>query len=82
MASQLPKTYSEVKLVNGELVDQIRNCKPKQWMRACERLGDLVVMPEKGKGAHCSVYKPNCPSGKRKLFGNPDTAKYLPTDAT
>ena len=56
-----PSSYREVKLVNGEKVNQIKNKNQKDWETACERLG-LYVVPSFGKGSHCAVYKDSvCP---------------------
>jgi|GEM_PF-2442390 hypothetical protein len=48
--------YREIKLVNGEFVNKIKNTTQKEWMKACEKLG-LRVFPAHGKGSHCAVYK-------------------------
>ena len=58
----LPKSYKEIKLVHGGRIDQIKNFDQQKWMNICERL-ELFVVPAKGKGSHCAVYKSkDCPS--------------------
>jgi len=52
----LLNSYREVKLENGERVNQIKNLTQKEWMIVCERLG-LHVVAASGKGSHCAVYK-------------------------
>jgi hypothetical protein len=44
-----------VKLQRGELTQQIKNLKQKDWLKACERLG-LWVAEGGGKGSHVAVY--------------------------
>ncbi|KKU50168.1 MAG: hypothetical protein UX71_C0002G0139 [Parcubacteria group bacterium GW2011_GWA1_47_10] len=56
-----PNLHSSIKLAEGKLVDRIKGCTQKDWIKACERLG-LCVLPNAGRGSHCAVYKDNtCP---------------------
>ncbi len=48
--------YREVKIKHGKKLDQMRNFDQKKWMKICSGLG-LHVVPAKGKGSHCAVYK-------------------------
>lgn len=57
----LPNSYREIRLADGEKVNQIKNKNQKDWEKACEKLG-LYVIPSFGKGSHCAVYKDSvCP---------------------
>jgi len=63
--SSSPKSYQEVKIKNGQLIDNIKNHKQSDWKMACEKLG-LNVRHDYGAGSHCAVYKPgDCPPEKR-----------------
>lgn len=47
---------SLVRLERGELTQQIKNLKQKDWVNACKKL-DLWVADGGGKGSHVAVYK-------------------------
>ena len=52
--------YRLVKITRGDLIDQIKNCSEKDWIKALNRL-DVIVSTEYGRGHHAVAFKDNCP---------------------
>jgi len=58
-------SYKTVTLARGELVERIHNYNQKDWIKACKKLG-LPVSIRNGRGSHATVYKHDCPPGRKE----------------
>lgn len=52
--------YRETKIARGALIDRIKNCGQKDWMKALDKLG-VIVSVKYGRGSHVVAYKHDCP---------------------